>query len=105
FLGPQFNAGNLRDRSIAEIWHHSQGFRSIRALPGPEEVGAATADRPAVFTEGCRARALFFNGSINAPDPWVTARKETDEAPSRTGAMYHPLVILEVAGTARRVRG
>lgn len=85
FLGPAFAAGSLRRGSLAAIWHHSAGFRSIRGLPGD---GAGTA----TFGGGCRARALVFNGSINAPDPWVTAH-------DRLPQTHHPLVILE--GAAR----
>jgi radical SAM protein with 4Fe4S-binding SPASM domain len=106
FLGPRFNAGNLRERSIAEIWHDSQGFRSIRTLRGPEGQTAGAADRLAGFTGGCRARAQFFNGSINAPDPWCMEHEAGAEAgPDRqrgaSGAEHHPLIVLEVPGGDR----
>jgi MoaA/NifB/PqqE/SkfB family radical SAM enzyme len=65
FLGPSYAAANLRDASFGEIWHRSQGFLAIRSLPG---------GTPETFGGGCRARALAFNGSINAPDPWIEQR-------------------------------
>jgi MoaA/NifB/PqqE/SkfB family radical SAM enzyme len=65
FLGPAHVAANLRDASFEEIWHQSQVFRALRALPG------GTAD---TFSGGCRARALVYQGSINAPDPWMRER-------------------------------
>jgi len=65
FLGSSYAAANLRDVPFEEIWHRSQTFRAIRDLPG----GA-----PDTFSGGCRARALVLNGSINAPDPWMTER-------------------------------
>lgn len=84
FLGPNHVAANLRDRSLADIWHHSQGFQDMRAAsqPGvPEEE---------TFSGGCRARALVFNGSADAPDPWVT------EGTSSERLHRHPLAILRV---------
>jgi MoaA/NifB/PqqE/SkfB family radical SAM enzyme len=66
FLGPLYAAANLRDATFEEIWHRSQGFRAIRTLPG---------GTPDTFSGGCRARALVLNGSINAPDPWMTERE------------------------------
>jgi mycofactocin biosynthetic radical S-adenosylmethionine protein MftC len=65
FLGSSYAAANLRDVPFEEIWHRSQTFRAIRDLPG------GTPDK---FSGGCRARALVLNGSINAPDPWMTER-------------------------------
>src|SRR5262249_24662586 len=94
FLGPEYAAGNVRERSLPEIWHESQGFQAIRALPDAEATGGAS------FGGGCRARALVFNGSINAPDPWIAASSElaVSQATSVGPATpWHPLAVLEVA--------
>jgi radical SAM protein with 4Fe4S-binding SPASM domain len=104
FLGPGFNAANLRERSLEEIWHDSHGFRSIRALPGPADEAFEAPDHTAVFSGGCRARALYFNGSLNAPDPWCTDQKEQagslqERGREGHGAVRHPLVILEIPGS------
>lgn len=58
YLGSEFEAGNLRQRSFADIWHQSQRFRQLRG-PQPEE-----------FRGGCRARAQALAGSATAADPW-----------------------------------
>jgi radical SAM protein with 4Fe4S-binding SPASM domain len=58
FLGPAFNAGNIRLTPIAAIWHETQQFQRMRR---PTAEG---------FRGGCRARAQTFAGSVDAPDPW-----------------------------------
>lgn len=58
FLGPDYDAGNLRESGFEELWHASQRFREVRSTPGEE------------FRGGCRARARHFGGSIHAADPW-----------------------------------
>jgi len=91
FLGPEFAAANVRDRSLADIWHNSAGFRAIRALPGGEPV--SDRGHTATFAGGCRARALAFNGSINAPDPWITGQVEAER---RLRPVFNPLMVLDV---------
>ena len=90
FLGPSYAAANLRGASLAEIWHESQGFRAIRALPGGGDN---------TFHGGCRARALVLSGSINAPDPWIIERDELSERPDGAASrslVSDPLDILEL---------
>ena len=70
FLGPGFAAGNVRDSSLSELWHHSEMFRDIRALPGGNPCGGCSQGEEG-FHGGCRARALVLSGSIDAPDPWL----------------------------------
>lgn len=94
FLGPEYAAANLRERSLPEIWHDSQGFRAIRSLPDAAATSGAT------FGGGCRARALVVNGSINAPDPWIEASAaQTSDRASGVGPAtpWHPLAVVEVA--------
>jgi radical SAM protein with 4Fe4S-binding SPASM domain len=99
FLGPSFNAGNVTKQPLAELWHHSKGFESIRALPGGNPCGGCGDHGDADeghFAGGCRARALVFNGSINAADPWVSL--------NRAGSQGHrmlPLLTREVSRSAR----
>jgi radical SAM protein with 4Fe4S-binding SPASM domain len=97
FLGPEYAAANLRERSLSAIWHDSQQFQAIRSLPDAHATGVDT------FGGGCRARALVFNGSINAPDPWIqAATPSTPQTPPGTGpaTLWHPLAVVEV--TRRR---
>jgi MoaA/NifB/PqqE/SkfB family radical SAM enzyme len=87
FLGPQHVAGNLRGSSLGKIWHHSAGIQGIRELPGGNPAGGS------YFAGGCRARSLVLAGSINAPDPWLTA----------DGSGHHrPLPLLTVELEGRR---
>lgn len=96
FLGSGFDAGNIRDTSFEEIWHRSQGFTAIRNLPGGSED---------TFSGGCRARALVFNGSANAPDPWIAERNQTISNPesqlNSNVTFYDPMSILQVKSTYR----
>jgi radical SAM protein with 4Fe4S-binding SPASM domain len=79
FLGPAFDAANVRDRSFREIWNDSERFRAMRALskkPAPGE-----------FNGGCRARSLRLAGDVNAADPWQAewqARREQTVRPGFT---------------------
>ncbi len=86
FLGPEFAAANIRSTPFEEIWHNSQGFRSIRGLSGGDEQS---------FSGGCRARALVLNGSINAPDPWIDGYRETMGRTSKR--VYQPLTVLDIS--------
>jgi radical SAM protein with 4Fe4S-binding SPASM domain len=94
FLGPEFAAANLRERSLADIWHDSAGFRAIRALPGGEPASAH--GETATFAGGCRARALVLNGSINAPDPWIVAQVSRERAADVPGPVRNPLRVIDV---------
>jgi radical SAM protein with 4Fe4S-binding SPASM domain len=97
FLGRDFVAANIRQQPFANIWHSSRGFKEIRALPGPGSSDDCESD---AFSGGCRARALVFNGSVNAPDPWLTDqrawRKSQTSCGDNRSPLYHPLTILEV---------
>ncbi|MEU5031852.1 radical SAM protein [Streptomyces milbemycinicus] len=97
FLGPDFVAANVRETSLAEIWHHSAGFQAIRALPHTDP--ASGHGQTATFAGGCRARSLVLAGSVNAPDPWIA---EQVQAEARSGsAVRNPLVILDVSAQPR----
>jgi mycofactocin biosynthetic radical S-adenosylmethionine protein MftC len=88
FLGPDFVAANVREQSLTEIWHRSAGFARMRALPHAEPGTGAT------FAGGCRARALVLNGSVNAPDPWITSHA------AASAAAPNPLAVLDIKPTA-----
>jgi MoaA/NifB/PqqE/SkfB family radical SAM enzyme len=67
FLGPAFDAGSIRERSFAEIWHDSPVFVDMRGGEGE-------------FEAGCRARAQALSGGADRPDPWFVAWKERAHA-------------------------
>jgi MoaA/NifB/PqqE/SkfB family radical SAM enzyme len=60
FLGAAFDAGNIRARPFADIWHDSHVFRQLR-------------DGAGSFRGGCRARSLAAHGDAFARDPWHDA--------------------------------
>ncbi len=66
---PQF-AGNLRERSLAELWHRSELFRTIRRRTGLGGRCGACELRSACG--GCRARAWAMTGDLLAEDPLCT---------------------------------
>ncbi len=95
FLGRDSYTANVRRQSLKQIWNESRGFRAIRALPDSEPFdNGQNASR---FSGGCRARALALNGSINAPDPWLTS-KQHQWANSGASAVpvHHPLSVLQL---------
>lgn len=97
FLGSAFVADNVRGKSLSEIWHNSQVFRAIRNLSVEE--APSLKGRDAIFAGGCRARALAFNGSINAPDPWITAQVKQEALIAKKGEkgdVSNPLSVLEL---------
>jgi radical SAM protein with 4Fe4S-binding SPASM domain len=85
FLGPGFVAANVRTRPFADIWHNSQTFAAMRT----RQIGQEDE-----FRGGCRARALVFNGSAHAADPWIT---DYDNWSSGTEHVHHPLSILRLS--------
>jgi [mycofactocin precursor peptide]-tyrosine decarboxylase / 3-amino-5-[(4-hydroxyphenyl)methyl]-4,4-dimethylpyrrolidin-2-one synthase len=76
FLGTEHDAGNIRVTPFDEIWHSSAGFTRLRATAGE------------AFCGGCRARALAFNGSVHAEDPWHRAWQDRGR--------LHPMSNLEI---------
>jgi mycofactocin biosynthetic radical S-adenosylmethionine protein MftC len=89
FLGDSFIADNIRKRPLSEIWHHNSTFKTVRAYEG------GTDD---TFSGGCRARSLVFNGSANAPDPWLDEKNKLQKQTLRSNVtLYDPLTILQVS--------
>jgi MoaA/NifB/PqqE/SkfB family radical SAM enzyme len=56
FLGTDFQVGNIREHSLSELWREAALERFRKG--------------PAKRAPGCRARALWLNGSVDAADPW-----------------------------------
>jgi radical SAM protein with 4Fe4S-binding SPASM domain len=81
FLGPAFNAGNIRETPFAVIWRRSEQLRRMRR------------PTPGGFQGGCRARSQAFAGSVDAPDPWFEEFRQS--------AALHPGSNVEVTVPAR----
>jgi radical SAM protein with 4Fe4S-binding SPASM domain len=91
FLGDRFNAANVREVPFDEIWHRSQAFVTMRALEGGS---------PETFSGGCRARALVFRGSVNAPDPWMDERDRLQSTHARqepATSVHGPMDIIRLS--------
>jgi MoaA/NifB/PqqE/SkfB family radical SAM enzyme len=100
FLGPGSYTANVRRQSLKQIWNESRGFRAIRALPDSEPFDNGR--DAARFSGGCRARVLVLNGSINAPDPWLTSKRHLCAASGASASpIHHPLSALELYGEGR----
>ena len=50
-------------------------FATCHCMTLPESEPGDNGPNAARFAGGCRARALVLNGSINAPDPWITEKQ------------------------------
>ena len=63
FLGSSFAVGNIRDHSLSDLWRDTSLERFRKPVAG--------GSHPFVFNQGCRARSLWLNGSVDAPDLWI----------------------------------
>ncbi len=65
---PGLEFWNVRDRSLADIWHRSPAFSAFRGtdfLPEP----CASCERREIDFGGCRCQAFALTGDARAPDP------------------------------------
>jgi radical SAM protein with 4Fe4S-binding SPASM domain len=76
FFGEEDPGGSIREHSLAELWEMNLGS-AVRFVPN-----AHCAACPALETTGggCRARALYWTGDLNGPDPECCARNCRDWA-------------------------
>jgi MoaA/NifB/PqqE/SkfB family radical SAM enzyme len=80
FLGPTFNAGNVRDTPFPVIWRTAPQLERMRRPAGD-------------FAGGCRARAQAFAGSVDAADPWFEEYRQQSRA---GGTAVHPGANIEL---------
>jgi pyrroloquinoline quinone biosynthesis protein E len=59
---------NVRDRSVADLWRDSPGFRAFRGEDWMQ-LPCRTCDRRAVDFGGCRCQAFHLTGDAAATDP------------------------------------
>jgi len=65
---PGLRFDNVRDRSLGDIWHDSQGFNAFRGeawMPEP----CRSCERRTVDFGGCRCQAFHLTGRAEATDP------------------------------------
>jgi pyrroloquinoline quinone biosynthesis protein E len=65
---PELTFENVKDRSLAEIWHSSAAFNAYRDLDWMEEP-CISCDRKVSCRGGCRCQALAITGSARQADP------------------------------------
>ena len=75
FLGEEYVGRSTRDMKLFKLWEE---YLSRGNIFKPN-VECAKCEWLAVTGGGCRARALYFNGDINAPDPYCCAMKKHHE--------------------------
>ena len=69
FLGPNLDAGNLRDHAFQDIWDASHEFRALRDPTLDRSRGGVERNSACGgFEGGCRARAQAMSGSVHAAD-------------------------------------
>jgi radical SAM protein with 4Fe4S-binding SPASM domain len=68
FLGEEFVSGNLHDDSFKEIWDYGEGFKRKRSIEG--HLKCYECDGYENCEGGCRTRAIYTFGNINAIDPY-----------------------------------
>lgn len=66
FLKDMMPAGNLREKSLKQIWDTAPPLVQFRNFEGNETCG--TCNHYSACRGGCRARALFVDSNINLPD-------------------------------------
>jgi pyrroloquinoline quinone biosynthesis protein E len=65
---PGLNCPNVRDMSIADIWHHSEAFNRFRGFDWMEEPCRTCPEQTRDFG-GCRCQAYLLTGNPAAADP------------------------------------
>lgn len=73
FFGTQMHFGNIRNMSLVDLWtnylNHVDEIFQCNSICNSCERLASTGG-------GCRARALYYSGDINSPDPYCCAERE-----------------------------
>lgn len=78
------SAGNLREQSLAEIWHNEDYFGPLRTFDPSHLKGkcGTCGYRPQFCTGGCRGAAYAAQGDLYAEDPNCWRSQVCDENPA-----------------------
>lgn len=74
FVSELLPAGNIRDKSLREIWEEGPGFKSLRSSPGNQVCNNCDYFRSC--RGGSRSRTYATLGSLTEPDPMCLVAKE-----------------------------
>lgn len=79
FCTPEFYAGNIREKTLDEIWNESEVLNKLRNA-GTFEDTCQTCEYNTMCRGGCRARAYYMGGNLYGPDPycWVASKGDDD---------------------------
>lgn len=73
FLGPNFYGESIRSKPLKEIWQNDEIMAKLRNLSVNNQ--CLFCSQFATLHGGCRARAIYFNGELNAVDPYCCGIK------------------------------
>lgn len=79
--GPEAAAGNVKERSVRELWLKSEVFHPFRDCTLDDSL-CGTCPRKEECRGGCKARALQYYGKVCMPDPWMCATRGREWPPS-----------------------
>lgn len=72
FFGPELLGGSVREHTLKELWQAHLERRDLFLI----NEKCRTCPALSRCAGGCRARALYYHGDINAPDPYACALYE-----------------------------
>jgi MoaA/NifB/PqqE/SkfB family radical SAM enzyme len=75
FLGPDYKGLNIKDHTLIYLWNNDPSLQAIRDNSSLQHNDTKTA--------GCPARALYFNKSITAADPYCKELKKVQSTFAR----------------------
>ena len=66
FLGEEYEGASIREHSLKELWENDEKMNEVRSLSSVQGCSSCGGDG------GCRARALYYSGSLKGADPYYT---------------------------------
>ena len=104
---PGIDFPNVRNRSVAEIWHGSDAFNRFRGYDWMEEPCRSCDEKEQDFG-GCRCQAYMLTGDASAADPVCDKSPFHDRVVRYTGSkrpVTAPPLVFRNPRNARRITG
>jgi PqqA peptide cyclase len=86
---PGLQFANVKNESLADIWHSSEAFQKFRGESWMQEP-CKTCDRRTIDFGGCRCQALLLGGDAAATDPVCSLSPNRPEIDSVLGTLNSP---------------
>lgn len=77
FLGDNYRGGSIRESPLEDLWLNDEKLNQIRNIPA--NIPCSNCSALPFQNGGCRARALYYSGSINGKDPFCCELKKHSE--------------------------